>query len=43
MPVSGQALDMAEANVVYESHDDGDLMEMLFGVVSKRAAGHGCL
>lgn len=30
-----EAIDLAKANVVYETHDDGDLMELLFGVADE--------
>ncbi|GAX77853.1 hypothetical protein CEUSTIGMA_g5295.t1 [Chlamydomonas eustigma] len=33
--LSQEAMDLAEANVVYETHDDGDLMQMLFGVADE--------
>jgi len=33
--LSQEALDLAEANVVYETQDDGDLMQLLFGVADE--------
>mmetsp|Transcript_27268 Transcript_27268/g.59617 ORF Transcript_27268/g.59617 Transcript_27268/m.59617 type:complete len:523 (-) Transcript_27268:320-1888(-) len=33
--LSEEAVDLAEANVVYDAHDDGDLMQMLFGVADE--------
>ncbi len=33
--LSQEAMDMVEANMVYETHDDGDLMQLLFGVANE--------